>query len=256
MINIIDNLLKTNEITGIWIKDNENFLTERGIQERMIKTKSYIDLNTIIEEITLSEEGLMFLEKILITLMEQKILTGVYDQGSRVFQSDAILGDADLDNERDHFKKDISPFLENLERTYNILREILLQKDLFPADIDSYEEILEETIRKILQDQLVLKRIINNANSRINKSTQKTGKKKVKKGRKSEKEEKSFKNFADDEFIATMMNDFNNWKTLILAIEQKAGEIVFLRKKLKSNPEDPENKEKLKQILEYLGFSD
>ena len=32
---------------------------------------------------------------------------------------------------------------------------------------------------------------------------------------------------ADDEFISTLMNDFNNWKTLILAVEQKAGEIVF-----------------------------
>ncbi len=256
LINILDNLLEIKEINGIWIKDNENFLTERGIQERMLKAKSYIDLNSIIEEITLSEEGIMFLEKILLTLMEQKIITGVYNSESHVFQSDSILGDVDLDNERNHFKSEITPFLENLERTYVILRDILMQKDLFPADIDSYEEILEETIRKILQDQLVLKRIINNANSRINKSTQKTGKNKGKKGRKSEKDEKSFKNFADDEIIATIMNDFNNWKTLILAIEQKAGEIVFLRKKLKSNPDDPENKEKLNKILEYLGFSD
>jgi hypothetical protein len=256
LINIMDNLLKIGEINGIWIKDNENFLTERGIQERMVKAKSYIDLSSIIEEITLSEEGLIFLEKILISLIERKILSGIYDQESRVFQSDSILGDADLENERDHFKSEISPFLEHLERTYNILRDILLQKDLFPADIDSYEEILEETIRKILQDQLVLKRIINNANSRINKSARKPRKKKSRKGKKGEKEEKSFKNFANDEFIATMMNDFNNWKTLILAIEQKAGEIVFLRKKLKSNPDDPENKEKLKKILEYLGFSE
>ena len=256
LINIVDNLLKTNEINGIWIKDNENFLTERGIQERMIKAKSYIDLNSIIEEITLSEEGLIFLEKILISLIEQKVLSGVYDPESHKFQSDSILGDADLDNERDHFRNEISPFLENVERTYNILRDILMQKDLFPNDIDSYEEILEETIRKILQDQLVLKRIINNANSRINKFTQKSGKKKAKKGRKSGKEDRPYNNFADDEFITSLMNDFNNWKTLILAIEQKAGEIVFLRKKLKNNLEDPENKEKLKQILEFLGFSD
>ncbi len=256
LLNIMNNLLKTNEISGIWLKDEEDFLSERGIQERMIKAKSYIDLNSIIEEITLSEEGLMFLEKILVELIEQKVLSGVYDPESHVFQSESILEDADLDNERDHFKSEISPFLENLERTYNILQDILLQKDLLPNDIDSYEEILEETIRKILQDQLVLKRIINNANSRINKSAQKPGKKKAKKGRKSGKEDRPFNNFADDEFIASLMNDFNNWKTLILAIEQKAGEIVFLRKKLKSNPEDPENKEKLKQILEYLGFSD
>ncbi len=256
LINIINDLRKINEISGFWIKENKNFLTERGIQERMLKAKGYLDLNSIIEEISLNEQDLMIIEKILFTLMEQKRLSGIYDQENRIFQSDSILGDADLESERNHFKSEISPFLEDLERTYNILRDILMQSDLLPNDIDSYEEILEETIRKILQDQTVLKRIINNMNNRINKSTQKTGKKKAKKGRKSEKDEKSFKNFADDEFIATMMNDFNNWKTLILAIEQKACEIVFLKKKLKSNPEDPENKEKLSQILGYLGFTD
>ncbi|MHA1474793.1 MAG: hypothetical protein ACTSQ5_06360, partial [Promethearchaeota archaeon] len=96
LINILDNLLEIKEINGIWIKNNENFLTERGIQERMLKAKSYIDLNSIIEEITLSEEGIMFLEKILLALMEQKIITGVYDSESHVFQSDSILSDADL----------------------------------------------------------------------------------------------------------------------------------------------------------------
>nr|WP_147663004.1 hypothetical protein [Candidatus Prometheoarchaeum syntrophicum]QEE16123.1 hypothetical protein DSAG12_01952 [Candidatus Prometheoarchaeum syntrophicum] len=257
LINILENLLKNGEISGLWIKENEKFLTERGIQERMIEAKSYIDLNSsVIEEITLSEEGIMYLEKILLDLMEQKRLTGVYDQESHVFQSDSILGDADLDNEREHFKKEISPFLEDLERTYIMLRDILLQNDILPNDIDSYEEILEETIRKILQDQSVLKRIINNANNRINKSARKSVKTKTRRDKKEDKDEKIFKNFANDEIIASLMNDFNNWKTLLYAIEQKAGEIVFLKKKLKSDPEDSKNKEKLNQILEYLGFSD
>ena len=260
LINILDNLLESGNINGIWIKENEKLLTERGIQERMLKAKSYIDLNSsIIEEITLSEQGIIFLEKILFKLIEQKRLSGVYDQEGHIFQSDSILGEADLDNERNHFKSEISPFLEDLERAYIILRDILLQNDILPKDIDSYEEILEETIRKILQDQSVLKRIINNANNRINKSARKSGMIKARKGRKEvvdEKNEKSFKNFADDEIIASLMNDFNNWKTLILAIEQKAGEIVFLKKKLKSDPKDPKINEKLNQILEYLGFSD
>ena len=77
-----------------------------------------------------------------------------------------------------------------------------------------------------------------------------------KRGEKLDKENKLYQDFADDEIIASLMNDFNNWKTLILAIEQKAGEIVFLRKKIKSNPDDTENKTKLNQTLEYLGFLD
>ncbi|MHA1918674.1 MAG: hypothetical protein ACTSWX_02930, partial [Promethearchaeota archaeon] len=256
IINIIENLLKNNEIIGLWIEENKKFLSERGIQNRMLNAKGYIDLKTIIEEISLSEQDLVKIEKILLELIEEKRISGVYDKESHIFQSDSIMGESDLKSEREHFKSEISPHLEDLERTYNILRDILMQDDISPNDIDSYEEILEETIRKILQDQATLKRIINNANSRINKRLRKITKKKKRKGEKLDKENKLYQDFADDEIIASLMNDFNNWKTLILAIEQKAGEIVFLRKKIKSNPDDTENKTKLNQTLEYLGFLD
>lgn len=259
ILHIIKKLIEEKSIDGVWIKEDKTFLTEKGIQKRMLESKSYIDIQSIIEEITPSEENILLFEKMISSLLEKGALKGVYDPETQVFQSSEIAGEANLIAERDRFEKEVTPHINYLDRTYNVLKEIFMGKDLNPAAIDEYEQILEETIRKILNNQTFIKKLTNNANHRLNRhiapQRQHKGRKGTKQNKKDDSRTKHI-SFEEDEVVASIINDFENWKTLIIEIEQKAGQIVFLKKKLKNNPEDPDSKISLNGILEYIGFID
>lgn len=258
----IDTLSQEGKISGIWLKKDEKFITSRGIQNRMLQAEGYIDLNTFFEERDLSEDEILFIEGILQQLLADKQLKGVYDAASKIYQDEDTASKASLVTERERFTKEILPHIEDLERAYNLLREIFLKEDIHPGDIEEYDEILEQTVRKIFNAEAMVKRMLNNANRRLSRQLT---------SRKSSKAEKSSKrrgvkkpvksklkpfDFQEDEEVSVLLNDFKNWKELILAIEQKKGEIVFLKKKLKANPEDSEAAVKLKNTLEYLGFNE
>jgi hypothetical protein len=144
-----------------------------------------------------------------------------------------------------------------MELTYNTLKEILMGTDILPNQIDDYEKLLEDTLRKVVQGESYLKRTINNADMKIRK---KLGTVKPKKEKKSKisttetEEEPEGPSFKDDETVSQLLNDFANWKTLLMAIEQKAGQLIFLKKKLKTSPDDAESLKKFKGLAEYLGF--
>ncbi|MHA1648272.1 MAG: hypothetical protein ACTSVL_11945, partial [Promethearchaeota archaeon] len=263
LLKILNNLISKGEINGFWIEENNKFITTRGIKKRMIDAKGFIDLATIIPEITPTEEQVLYLEKILRDLIDKGELKGVYNPETQLFQTNDLVGEANLNTERERFKAEISPYLEDMELSYALLKDILTRTDITPGDIDEYENILEENIKKILSRQTSIKRIVYNANQRLNRNltrisrqTRKGNKKSIKSKRDLEIQQNLFKDFAADEFIAPLLNDFENWKSLILAIEQKAGQIVFLSKKIKNNPEDKDSVEKMNKISEYLGFSE
>ena len=259
VLRITKQLITEKKIEGVWIAENTIFLTETGIQARMMDSKSYIDIQSIIEEISPSEDDILLFEKLLRDLITKNSLKGVYDPETQIFQSDEIAGEANLIAERERFQKEITPHIDDLDRSYNMLKEIFMEKDLAPGDIDSYEQILEENIRKILNNQTFIKKLINNANHRLNRHIVRRRPTRGRRGTKQKAQEKAEEkrvSFEDDEIIASLINDFDNWKTLIIAIEQKAGQIVFLKKKLKSNAEDPDSQNKLNVILEYLGFAE
>ncbi len=258
----IELLLQEGKISGIWLKEREKFITLRGIQNRMQQAEGYIDLNSFIEERDLLEEEINFLEEILLQMIKDHVLTGVYDPNNKVYQDEDTASKASLVTERERFTKEIIPQIEDLERAYTLLRDIFVKEDIYPGDIEEYDEILEQTIRKIFNAEALIKRILNNANRRLNRqfsipnssNSRKSSKRKVKK-RQGQAPAKSF-DFKDDEEVAVLLNDFKNWKELLLAIEQKKGEIVFLKKKLKVNPDDTDSYSKLKNLLDYLGFSE
>lgn len=248
------------DLSGLWLVPEEHFITTKGIESRMLKSEGYIDLHSFLEEKSVTEDDILFLEKILKRLLEDKILKGVYDETNHVYQNTELAGHASLITERERFISELTPHIEDLERAYVYLKEILTKEDIRPGDIEEYDEILDKTIRKMFDQGAMIKRMINNGNRRLNKFARKSedadGKKKGRK-RKSTKSEtpQKYIDLKEDEEVSVILNDFANWKEIIFAIEQKKGEIVFLKKKLKSNPEDAESKQKLKEILEYLQFN-
>ncbi|WP_457559699.1 hypothetical protein [Candidatus Harpocratesius sp.] len=262
LIEAIQQNKSSGKIQGLWLQENERFLTIKGIYNRMKNAEGYIDLNSFLEERTADEEEIEFLEGILKQLMDDHILSGVYDSSTKVYQNDDIASKASLITERERFTKEVLPLIEDLERAYTYLSEIFLKKDIHPGDIEEYDELLENTIRKIFNAEATIKRMINNANRRLNRDLLSSTHKKersLKKQRSRNSRKKSTKklfNFKDDEDVSILLNDFANWKDLILAIEQKKGEIVFLKKKIKANPKDIESKNKLEKLLKYLGFTE
>ena len=135
------------------------------------------------------------------------------------------------------------------------MKEILVNSDLFPSDIDDYSKMLEDTIRKILHVEPSFRRIINNANSALRKYKHK-GKKDTRRGRKKLKVEEVPEelDLEKDEDVAKLLNDFKTWKLILFEIENNAGRVVYLRKRIKSNPNDEESWKTLRELLDFLGF--
>ena len=170
LLKILNNLISKGEINGFWIEEKNKFITERGIKKRMIDAKGFIDLATIIPEITPTEEQVLYLEKILRDLIDKAQLKGVYNPETQLFQTNDLVGEANLNTERERFKAEINPYLEDMELSYALLKDILIRTDITPGDIDEYENILEENIKKILSRQTSIKRIVYNANQRLNRN--------------------------------------------------------------------------------------
>jgi hypothetical protein len=249
------------KVKGIWISEDK-FLTERGIINKILNLKNYIALNTLVEKANLDETEIALLEKILKELIETNRLVGKYDEESKIFQSETAIQDANLDAERARFSEEIGKYITEMEFTYNAVRDILMVDDITPGQMSEYEKLLEETIRHVISGETFVKRIISNVDAvirkRIMKATPPKSKYQKKDARKDKDQDDEFEgpSFKDDEVVAGLLNDFERWKTILFAIEQKAGQLVFLKKKIKSNPEDEDSQKKYKGLLEYLGFLD
>jgi hypothetical protein len=252
-------LVSEKAIEGIWLDLDTKFITRSGIEKKMKESDGFFELKSFIENRDLDESEIAYLDSVAKNLIENHVLTGIYADG--VFQTANVASEVNWTVERERFTNEIAPHLKDLEQTYDILKDILTADDISPSGIDEYEHLLEETIRKILQAEPYLKRILSNADRHIQriKGVDKT--KKGLKGKVRPKEpelegEPDEDSFANDEVVAKLLKDLSNWKALILAIEQKAGQIVFLKKKLKANSQDVESLKTLKGIYEYLGFLD
>ncbi len=262
IINIIKSNINEGRIKGLWLVENEMYLTLQGIKNRMGRAEGFIDLHSFIEERAVTETELDFLEHIVKDLLDEKQLKGVYDEDNLIYQSQDVAGQASLVTERERFLTEFLPHVEDLEMAYVILKEILTKDDIHPGDIEEYDDILAKTLRKIFSDETMIKRMVHNANQRLNRQRTQgehhaSRRKRSRKGKKSSDAKSENRiDLKEDEEIAGVLNDFANWKEIILAIEQKKGEIVFLKKKLKLNPGDEESKQKLQSFMDYLGFSE
>ncbi|MHA1672038.1 MAG: hypothetical protein ACTSYI_00295 [Promethearchaeota archaeon] len=262
IIDIIKSHINEGDIKGLWLIEDELYLTLHGIKNRMGRAEGFIDLHSFIEERAVTETELDFLEHIIKDLIVEKQLKGVYDEDSLMYQSQDVAGQASLVTERERFLTEFLPHVEDLEMAYVFLKEILTKDDIHPGDIEEYDDILAKTLRKIFSDETMIKRMMHNANQRLNRlrTSGEHPASKIKRDRKGKKSSDAKSenriDLKEDEEIAGVLNDFANWKEIILAIEQKKGEIVFMKKKLKRNPDDEETRQKLQSFMDYLGFSD
>ena len=217
--------IEEKKIKGIWEKLDHSFITDAGIRERMISMKNYIALNTFIEDRELTAEELQYVEEILKQLIENNQLQGRYDEEAHIFTSEDLTAESTLNDERNRFSAEIKKLIEELELTYNTAKEILTGDDVSPSQMDQYETMLNEVADKSHHDEIVLARFISNANYRVygisDKEPQKP-KKSSKKNKSAPEKSEPKPDFKNDEVIAPLLEDYNRWKTYIIALQQRA----------------------------------
>ncbi len=245
IIPMFEELVKEKQISGIWIGKN-GFLTEVGIRTRILSKKDFFSLYSIFGEIELNEEETKFVEAIIAELMEKGQLEGKYDIEQKVFESTNFSGSELVESAKSRFFDMINEYCSFFSNVYDYVKAILMETDLRPSDIDNYraelDRVLKESViwdrnlkRQLFAGNEVYRKYLRNfpADSRPN-----------------------VRKFEDLEDVKNKYNNFKAWKTLLDAVDQKAGEIIFLRKKIKMNPKDEEPKIKLHDIYEYLSFND
>ena len=249
LIEIINDLQNEERINGLWI-DEFQFLTEQGIKDRMMDTKGFIDLRIFIKDRMLVEKELQYIENILLDLIKTTRIKGDYDAEKRLFLSSEKVGISNLEREKDHAINEINTILESLEYKYMSIKEILMNFELKPSEIDQYRDILEKGIGEGIRFESALKRMINIGNSNVKNILKKDGIQ--------VKDEEgnivSVTRFEEHPEIKIALDDLNMWKDIFFAMDQKADNITYLRKRMRMDPENEDHGSKLNEIFEYLGF--
>lgn len=249
ILELFNQINAVKKIRGIWITDNK-FLTEKGIIAKMLESKKYLALNTFILDRRLMPNEIELLDTILKSLRDSGQLKGNYDEEEKIFQAEDLTVESNIEKERERFVDTVNTYIKKIELNYNIVKEILMGEDILPSQMEEYEQILDETCRELIVNSAAhIKGMINFANHRIRKSLAKN------KEPSSKKTEDDEWDFAKDPIVANSLDDFEKWRAIMIAVQQKAGQIVFLKKRLKTNPKDEESKQKLNAIAEYLGFT-
>jgi hypothetical protein len=245
ILDIFEELIKEGKTKGIRL-GKKGFLTETGIRNRMLSKRDFFSLYSIFGEVELKDEEIKDMETTINSFIESGELEGTYDSEQKVFQSTNFSGLELVDSAKDRFSDMIQDYLSFFSNVYDYVRTILMESDLRPSDIDNYRTELERVLRESVTWERNLKKQIFIGNNIYRKFLRSVGTDYV----------TEVKKFEDFDKINSQYADFQSWKTLLDAVDNKAGEIIFLRKKVKHNPKDSESNEKLKEIFDYLSFYD
>ncbi len=240
--NICRDAIENEEIKGISLNEHL-FLTKSGIIQRILDKRDFFSLHSLFPEKELSAEEIEYIEQIIEDLKRGEELSGEYDADQKIFQSKEATGLNVVNNAKERLIEMVDEYSVEFQLTFELLRAILMESGLRPSDIDTYRKQLRTiTEQSVLWEKNLKKQIY-------------VGNKMYKRYLKSITPDPNLKkHFGELEEVKQKMNEFQAWRTLIDAIENNGGEIIFLQKKLKSEPENEEYRQKLHDIFDYLTF--
>ena len=245
IVPMFEELLEEKQISGITI-GTSGFLTETGIRERILAKKDFFSLYSLFGEIELSDDEVKYVESIINDLINSRHLDGKYDPEEKVFESFNFTGTEMLESAKKRYFDMIDEYLRFFSSVYDYVKTVLMETDLRPSDIDNYRQELSRVLKESIVWDRNLKRQMYIGNDVYRKYLRIVSK----------SERPKAKNFEDIREVNQKYEDFKAWKTLLDAVDLKASEIIFLRKRLKSKPDDEESSTKLHSIYEYLSFND
>ncbi|TFG18230.1 MAG: hypothetical protein EU531_00955 [Promethearchaeota archaeon] len=257
--NIFEDLLhglqEEQKIIGIFYNDGEKirFYTKKGIENLMLENQQFFSFQDFFSEKTLSESELKLLTSILNDLMETKRLNGTFDEESLIFSSSEVIFAQNYNTILSEFENLIMDYTKYFESEFGKIKRILIKKDetILPHEIKVIQEIIKEVNYNYVHWRSGIEAYVRNANSNLLKKQGLTLKKynamKI-----SPDGKRDVKLFEEDGEVVALLDKFKEWVKLFNSIELKYGNVIFYQKRLSRDPDNTEDREKLKDLLIQL----
>ncbi|MCP4762889.1 MAG: hypothetical protein GY870_14010 [archaeon] len=245
---IIEKYQKEGKIKGILI-DEELFLTEKGITQRLIDNRDIITMETVFPERELTEEE----QNLTISLLEKLInsgeLIGVYNEDEKEFHSEEAWDIVQYSEEKSNAEDMAKQYKKFMIDTFNKIRDIYLNKDdIKLGDIKRKDYLLKRIMGEWGNWERFLIKQIEKTETSFN-SLEDAG-------------DLTFGDVLEAEETAAqidgtfLMDEFTKWKTILQNVEQKIDNVGALKKKVKENPNNKELLNELQDLYENLHFFD
>jgi hypothetical protein len=207
-------------------------------------------MEVLFPEDEISEDTKSYIVTIIEKLVDSGKLIGEFDPDSGEFRGEDALLVKQYDDDRLNAQEMLNDYVKVMRTVYQKVRDIYMQKaNIRPGDIKRKDFLVKKRVLEELPNwEKGLKRAVKQAESSF-ESMDDAGEMTF--GDILEQEETSEK--IDGEAV---LSEFNTWKQVILDIDVNVDEIPAYKKKLQSNPDDEEAKEKLEELYKKLRFDD
>ncbi|MHA1339350.1 MAG: hypothetical protein ACTSRZ_04585 [Promethearchaeota archaeon] len=238
-----------NKLQGILI-DPDLFLTVEGIKRRIRDTPDYISPETIVPERPLTKDEENLVVKILESMINKGILSGIYDEQTHVFKSEDVKNLEEYVKSKSNVEDILDVYVNYMFDTYKKVKESIVDReDIFPGDLKRIDYLIKRVIDQLQNWEYNLREAIKKAQKSYEDLE-------------SIDEDITFEDILDFEEEKVkkidsekIMQKFNNWKQLIYDLEQTVPLIVKAKKKLLDSPDDESLLEELNNLYDKVQFN-
>ncbi|MBN1801315.1 MAG: hypothetical protein JW891_07405 [Candidatus Lokiarchaeota archaeon] len=252
---LIKKLQVDGKIKGVFYKEDGElrFYTALGIKNMMLENSLMFSFYDIFYGKDLTEDEISLMKEVFDELINQKRLIGVFEQDSLTFSSDEVIFVTDYNTVVHDFEKMVKSYIERFEKELTMVKKILTKRReiIYPQEIKLIQEIIDKINVSYVKWRAQINSVIRKTNSKILKDQGYSMKRYQGLAENKKSEIKSFK---DDLHVLDIVSDFNKWVEFFNELELTYGKIIFLQKRLITDPEDIESEQKLEELLENLGL--
>ncbi|MHA1436909.1 MAG: hypothetical protein ACTSPD_04990 [Promethearchaeota archaeon] len=256
--NLIEELIKDlqndKKIKGIFYEENGDlqFYTEQGIKNLMLENSFLFSFHDLFYGKELNQKELIILKEIFEDLIKERKLRGIFDEETLTFSSDDIVFANDYNSYLLEFSRRVNKYIQKFNSEFQLIKKILTKKNdtIYPQEIKVVQEAIDRINEKYIFWTNNLEAFIRRLNVKLLKDQGYTLKRY--KGLQEEKKQE-IKSFAEDPEVYDLMKGFKDWIKLFNEIELKYRNIIFYQKRLITDPNNEESKEKLNAL--YLNLN-
>jgi hypothetical protein len=254
---LIDELIDQKLMEGIFYQDDDGlkFYTILGIENLMLDNNYLFSFEDLFPNAPLTQSQIETLKSILNELIKRKRLNGSFDEESLTFSSSDVLFAQNYNTVVYNFESIVESINETFGSEFDKVRKILIKENqtIFPQEIKLIQETIEKMNENIIRWRNELDAFVRRGNSEL---LRKQGIKRSSLRNKAlnfdKKEE--IKIFEDDTQVKERLSEFNSWVKAFNELELKYGNIIFYQKRLITNPDNEENKQKFYELCKQLNL--
>ncbi len=252
---LIKKLQNEEKIRGIFYKEGGElrFYTILGIRNMMLENSLMFSFYDLFYGKELAEEEITLMKEVFDDLIAQKRLVGVFEKDTLTFSSDEVIFVTDYNTVVHEFERLVRSYIERFEKELTTVKKILTKRReiIYPQEIKLIQETIDKINVSYVKWRAQIDSVVRKTHNKILKDQGYSVKRYLGLAENKKNEIKSFK---DDLHVIDIVNDFNKWVEFFNELELTYGKIIFLQKRLITDPEDIESEQKLEELLENLGL--